>query len=868
MPVYQSLKGAPRRVAPFEQVRYALFTPFKLPAPFSTMTTMTELMPRPTPDTSAHRETLPTPTYEDKPDSIVRRRYEGFLVAENPETRRFNAITSFSLSGVAVNGCSVLNRHPADTSLCATRLLAKLFQETANNTSIESVFAGGGRREFSWGIHGRIHDAGSEDEAAHQAQALRQGLLLLLASDPAFRFANTNAGEQPPSEPVFLHSVSFEPKPLCLNVPQSAPLGFAPSAIRSQALSVRLPRPSKIIRSFSSVAELVAESPVPVQLSVSMRRFDLTPDLLERLTDALTWIRRSSLAFHKQLAEQRLDSSASGIIEATLKRWIESPQGVKLRCQALSDSEVTESLLRVIGSEVLGCAVNVVSPASPIEPESRNRSGCAEHSGTLALEGCLPVGASLPQIFPPATTFLRVQVRRHYNVHSPDLDTNGLLLGSITETGPQSVHLDHAARNRHVYVLGATGTGKSTLLANMIHQDIREGRGVCLIDPHGDLYDEVVQSLPLSRAKDVVLFNPSLPDCAPGLNILECTGPSRSRQVSFAINELLKTLTRMYDLPEAFGPMFETYFRNALLLLMESDLPAVTLMELSLVFEHKAYRQFLLGRCKNPIVTGFWKEIAEKAGGESALSNIAPYITCKLNSFTYNAVIRPIIGQARNTMDFRSIMDRQMVLLIKLPKGLLGESDAQLLGSFILSRLFAVAMSRADIPDHKRRAFHLYVDEFQNFVNDNASFMLAEARKYGLHLTLANQNLSQLAASTGRQNVLEAVLGNVGSLISFRVGAPDADRLRLYTEPEFGALELQGLPNYHAVARIMTSRGPTRPFVFATLPATWLRRQKRVNPVVWQLRERANTCSIAEVEAAIAERRGWARTMGGDSAKK
>ena len=844
------------------------------------MTTMTELMPRSTPDTSAPRENLPAtsrayaqsiesiPSHENQPASTIRRQYEGFLVTENPQTGRFNANVTFRLSGVALNGCSVLSSRPNETSLSATRLLAKLFHETASNTSVESVFAGGGRLEFSWGIYGRIHDPDSEDAAARQAEALRQSLLLVLASDPAIRFANTNAGEQSTSEPALHQSVHFEPKPICLDVPQSAPLGFSRSDITSEALSLRLPRPSRITRSFNSVAELVADSPVPVRLSVSMRRFDLTPEQLQRLTDALTWIRRSPVAFLKQLANHHLDSSASGIVEATLKRWIESPQGVKLNCRAVSDSKVTESLLRVIGSEVLGCAVNVVGPKTPIEPESATRLAHAEQPAVLALEGCVPVGASLPQIFPAATTFLRVQVRRHYNVHSPDLDSNGLLLGSIAETGLQSVHLDHAARNRHVYVLGATGTGKSTLMANMIHQDIREGRGVCLIDPHGDLYDQIVESLPLNRAKDVVLFNPSLPDAAPGLNILECTGPNRSRQVSFAINELLKILKRMYEMPEAFGPMFETYFRNALLLLLESDLPAVTLMELSLIFESKTYRQFLLGRCRNPIVVGFWKEIAEKACGESSLANIAPYITCKLNSFTHNAVIRPIIGQARSTMDFRNIMDRQKVLLVKLPKGLLGESDSQLLGSFILSRLFAVAMSRADIPDHKRRAFHLYVDEFQNFVNDSASFMLAEARKYGLHLTLANQNLSQLAASTGRQNVLEAVLGNVGSLISFRVGAPDADKLRLYTEPEFGALELQGLPNYHAVARIMTSRGPTRPFVFATLPASWNRRRRRVNPVVWQLRERANTSSIAEVEAAIAERRNWARTIGGDSAKK
>jgi hypothetical protein len=202
------------------------------------MTTMTEMMPRSTPDTSAHRETLPISTHEDQPDSIVRRQYEGFLVAENPESGRFNATISFRLSGVALNRGSILNGHSTDTSLCATRLLAKLFQETANNTSIESVFAGGGRLEFSWGIYGRVHDADSDNSAASQAQALRQSLLLVLASDPAIRFADTNAGEQSPSEPAFLQSVSFEPKPLCLNVPQAAPLGFLSPAATGRTAEV------------------------------------------------------------------------------------------------------------------------------------------------------------------------------------------------------------------------------------------------------------------------------------------------------------------------------------------------------------------------------------------------------------------------------------------------------------------------------------------------------------------------------------------------------------------------------------------------------------------------------------------------------
>jgi hypothetical protein len=840
------------------------------------MTTMIETTPRCLPDTFMPREipeclpsiparsTEAVPNQESRQAWRVRKQHEGFVITENLESGRFGANVPFRLSGVALNGCNILNGRSSETSASSTRLLSKMLHETISDASVEFIFGGGGGLEFCWRINGWIRDADSEDEAARKAASLRQNLLLVLASEPAIRFQNGDAEKQLVPELNSLHGVSFEAQTLLLNVPQTASLGFAnpQPGVTAGNLLVSLPRPSRLTRAFNSVAELVANSPAPIHLSVRLSRFDLTSTQQQQVTDALTWVRRHPTALHRQLADQHLDSSAAGVVETMLKRWVESPQGVKLDCRAVAEENALAPLLAIIGAEVLGGAVNVVDAKSVKETAEPACSGGEDRTGLLSLEGCLPAGVPLPPVFPTLETFSRVRVRRHYNLHSPELDLTGLLLGAITEIGLQSVHLEQTARSRHVYVLGATGTGKSTLLANMIRQDIREGRGVCLIDPHGDLYDQIVESLPLNRAKDVVLFNPGQSDFAPGLNILECSGPSRGRQMNFAINELLKTFDRMYDMRQAGGPMFETYFRNALLLLLESDLPAVTIMELSLVFESKAYRQFLLGRCKNPTVIGFWKDIAEKAGGESALANIAPYITCKLNSFTYNALIRPILGQAESTIDFRSIMDRKGILLIKLPKGILGEFDAQLLGSFILSRIFSVAMSRADVPAYKRHPFHLYVDEFQNFVNDGAAFMLAEARKYGLHLTLANQTLSQLAANAGRQDVMEAVLGNVGSLIAFRVGAPDAEKLRLYTEPEFSALDLQGLPNYHAVARIMTGRGPTRPFIFATLPAKWGCRQKRVNPVVWELRERAHTRPVAEVEAAIVARRDLAKTMG------
>ena len=793
------------------------------------------------------------------------------LIIENQETKRFSAMMKFELAGVAFNGCSKMGKaSPENLTTGGDHLLSRLLPTLDSSSAVEFVFSGGGVRNFSWCINGLINDAASRNEALNKAKLLRQNLLLVLGSEPTFRFEGRRCEDQPAPCPNEFRCVSLHPKRVCLDINRIASVGFTnPQDKQNQEhILLSFARPLQSARSFNSLAEAVILSPLPVFLTVRFNRFDLTPADRKQIADALNWVKRSRAALEKQLAEQQLDSSTVETTEALLNRWLNSPQGIRTECNVISEDELPASYLAMLGGDALGSAVSINGGVGELNKSNPQKGKTPEAKEVLRLENCQPTGAYLPSLFPAPDSLHRTRIRRHYNLVPPDLERDGMLLGTIREGGIQSVRFDQTARSRHLYVLGATGTGKSTLLSNMIFQDIREGRGVCLIDPHGDLYDQIVEFLPLNRAKDVVMFNPGNSENVPGLNILECSGPNRHLQVNFAINELLKTFDRMYDMRQAGGPMFETYFRNALLLLLESDLPEVTIMELSLVFESRDYRQFLLGRCKNPVVVGFWKDIAEKVSGEASLSSIAPYIICKLNAFTYNALIRPILGQAKSTIDFRQIMDRQNILLIKLPKGLLGESDAQLLGSFILARIFSAAMGRTNVPESKRPPFHLYVDEFQNFVNDGVAFMLAEARKFGLYLTLANQNLSQLAASQGRQNLVDAVLGNVGSLIAFRTGPPDAEKLRIYTEPEFGPMDLQGLPNYHAVGRILTSNGPTRPFIFRTLPKNWSRPQKKVNNCVWDLREQSHGRPVAEVEAAIAARRAWRKAPATDTPAK
>jgi hypothetical protein len=341
--------------------------------------------------------------------------------------------------------------------------------------------------------------------------------------------------------------------------------------------------------------------------------------------------------------------------------------------------------------------------------------------------------------------------------------------------------------------------------------------GVCVIDPHGDLHDALLGSLPRCRLDDVVIVDPGHPEGAVGLNFLETRGPDRRREVAFLVNEMIKIFESLYDMRVAGGPVFEQYMRNSLLLLMlTTEYQQATLLDVARVFEDQAFRRALLVRCPDPIVRSFWARQAEKVGGELALHNMAPYVTSKLNLFVANPLVRPIIGQVKSTIDFRAVMDERRILLVNLSRGELGRFDSQLLGMLVMGRLLLAAFSRADVPVDRRVPFSLYVDEFQNFTTDTVAQALSEARKFGLSLTLANQTLAQLEASASK--VLEAVLGNCGSIVLFRLGIPDAKRLEVYTTPQLSAPDLQDLPDYHAAVRLLVSNHPQPPFVMRTEP--------------------------------------------------
>lgn len=364
-------------------------------------------------------------------------------------------------------------------------------------------------------------------------------------------------------------------------------------------------------------------------------------------------------------------------------------------------------------------------------------------------------------------------------------------------------------RVRHTYVIGQTGTGKTTFLAGMAIRDIKAGRGVAFIDPHGSDTEDILRHIPPERVEDVVYFNPADVERPLGLNMLEFYTPE---QKTFVINEMLNIFDKLYDLRQTGGPIFEQYMRNSILLLMEDVESGNTLMEISKVLSDEGYRKYKLSKSTNPEVIQFWEQQAEKAGGDAALQNVVPYITSKLTSFVSNDIMRPIIAQQKSTVDFRWAMDNKKIILVNLSKGRIGELNAYLLGMVIVGKILAAAFSRVDSDPKNMNPFYLYIDEFQNFLTDSIVTILSEARKYGLSLNIAHQFLGQLTMRGGDTKIRDAIFGNVGTKVVFRVGIDDAKVFAQDFEGLFTPEDISKQPNYHAYAKLLVGGKYPPPF--------------------------------------------------------
>lgn len=397
-----------------------------------------------------------------------------------------------------------------------------------------------------------------------------------------------------------------------------------------------------------------------------------------------------------------------------------------------------------------------------------------------------------------------------------DLPREGVLLGkNLHRNIEQLVYMTPEDRLRHMYVIGQTGVGKSSILKNLIMQDIENGEGVCFIDPHGSDIQDILSKIPKHRYDDVIYFDPSHTDRPMALNMLEYD-INHPEQKTFVVNELFSIFQKLYGgVPESMGPMFEQYFRNATMLVIEDPESGCTLLDVSRVMAVKSFRDMKVSRCKNPIVRQFWVEIAEKTSGESGLANMVPYITSKFDVFLANDIMRPIIAQEKSSFNFREIMDNKKILLVNLAKGKLGEINSNLIGLIVVGKILMAALSRVDSFGKDIPPFYLYIDEFQNTTTPSISTILSEARKYKLSLTVAHQFIAQLD-----EKIKASVFGNVGNMIVYRVGAEDAEYLEKQFEPTFTANDIMNIDNFNAYVKILAHGKPTKPFNIQMMPQT------------------------------------------------
>jgi len=405
-----------------------------------------------------------------------------------------------------------------------------------------------------------------------------------------------------------------------------------------------------------------------------------------------------------------------------------------------------------------------------------------------------------------------------YKVLPPpvELPSEGIVIGKSVFRGEERlVRILPDDRTRHHYIIGKSGCGKSVLLNYMARQDIWNGDGICLIDPHGDLVEDTLKTVPKNRAKDVIVFDPSDSERPMGLNLLEAKTPEEMDRASL---DAMEIFIKLFG-DEIFGPRIQHYFRNACLTLMEDVEEGATLIDVPRIFVDDEFRKYKLAKVKNAVVKSFWDH-EYASTGDREKQEMIPYFSAKFGPFITNTIIRNIIGQPKSAFNIREIMDTQKVLLVNLSKGKIGDVNAQLLGLIFVNKVNMAAMTRQDMSKEKRKDFYMYVDEFQNFATDTFASILSEARKYRLGLIMAHQYIAQLTKTpSGKEDtrVRDAVFGNVGTMMSFKIGAGDAEYLAKEYAPMLSEQDILGIANYSAYIKLNIKNTTSRPFSIQTI---------------------------------------------------
>lgn len=560
------------------------------------------------------------------------------------------------------------------------------------------------------------------------------------------------------------------------------------------------------------------ELPETVEINIRVHAFSLSDEMCEEIHKTLFRVQSGNLAvFHPDSPITSYSSSVElgASVAELMRRWLRHPSGFAVDCVVRSSSQIGEVAWRRLAADVFG--------ERPFEMVRRfDMSEPLPLAQPTLSWACTPE-QGIPALMPSQLKLHELGVSRHYPIPVVTPPQSGAVLGT-TVCGRRStkVALPSESRSRHVALFGATGSGKSSLLTQMIAEDIADlnrSCGVGLIDPHGDLYQRVLSMIPPERADDVVLV-----DTSDILNTA-CINPMEGMKddpmhAQFLVGEIMSLIEMLFEVKDSSGPMLRANLRHLLLLSASRPGRHGTFLDVARILEDSDYSDYMLANCKDRNVVDYWRNFQKTNGNDFGFKEWKPYLMARIASFESSPIMKRLINRPDSTIDLAQAMADKKIVLFNLSKGVLQDVECQVLGSLILMKFFSAALGRARVPAEQRAPFHLYVDEFQTFATDSVTRMFSEARKYGLCLTTANQSLGQLKNSWGRSSISESILANTATKFLFRLGPSDIDTLQPYFKSQFDAESMASLPDFHAVACMSNQNSPLPPFVLRANLAT------------------------------------------------
>ncbi len=567
--------------------------------------------------------------------------------------------------------------------------------------------------------------------------------------------------------------------------------------------------------------------PATIETCIRIHAFSLEPKACESLHATLRRLEAGGLdAFHPDSPLTAFASSPElgRACIPLIQHWLRHPRGWAMDCI-------------VRGNERLGPVARQLIPAELFGSHAFDEStGLADHflgaHEQHGLHRAIAVAQGMPPIAPAAAALRQLGVPRHFSSPAMTPPRTGSLIGD-TACGKNSspVGIPFESRSKHVGLFGASGSGKSSLMMRMIAADIADPHrrcGVGVIDPHGSLSDRILEMIPAERVADVVLVDTA------DLSATACINPLEGLKgdpvaAGFVVNEIISLIDMLFETRDSSGPMTRSNIRNLLLLTTGVGDREPSLLDALLALEDSKYTEYLLDHCKDRNVVDYWRKFMRTQSSDNGYAQWGPYIMARLGPFLASPIMKRLLGRPESTVNLSEALAERKIVIFNLNKGLLHETEVQVLGSLVLMKFFSAALARARLPADRRPQFHLYVDEFQTFATDTIPKLFSEARKFGLCLTTANQSLGQLENRWGRTNIAQSVLANTATKFMFRLGPEDIDTLGPYFRPHFDSSEMSSLPDFHSVACISNGSAPLPPFVMRS-PAPGLDIPDRADP--------------------------------------